>query len=81
MKEWLQEQRLDAAFFGKLFGTAPAQKANYAAKCGKFLENVRPLCGDFVCSKFTTSDQILCNNCPISIIKTVHLFDERDNAE
>ena len=57
------------------------QKANNAAKCGKLSQNVRSLCGDFVCCKFTTSDQILCSNCPISIIKTVHLFDERDNAE
>ena len=35
-------------FFGKLCGTAPAQKANYAARCGKFWQNVWPLCGDFM---------------------------------
>ena len=26
----------------------PLKKANYAARCGKFLQNVRPLCGDFM---------------------------------
>ena len=54
-----QRQRLGAVIFGKLCGTASTQKANYAVRCGKFLHNVRPgavnflqnvwpLCGDFM---------------------------------
>ena len=54
-----QRQRLGAVFFGKLCGTASAQKgifcgqvqlifAKCAARCGEFLQNVRPLCSNFM---------------------------------
>ena len=67
-------QRLDAIFSGKLCGTASAQKASYAARCGKLLQNVRPIVVNFAkcvarCDQFSQNVRpgpaILCKLCGI----------------